>query len=118
MVDVTGVQRCNQANKRPQQARTAVTRFYFVDHTSTRTTDTRSQAYIVSAGRKENKQTVQSIRSSKQPNQQNLCFLGTSSTTNFSTTTQPIKSDKVSNQSLVNHLLNYVTELTNLEKKL
>ena len=52
VVDVTGVQRCNQANKRPQQARTAATRFYFVDHTSTRTTDTRSQAYIVSAGAK------------------------------------------------------------------
>ena len=50
--------------------------FYFADQTSTNTTDTRSQTYTVSAGRRESKQTVQSIRSSKQPNQQNLCFLG------------------------------------------
>ena len=39
-------------------------------------TDTHSETYAVRAGRKESKQTVQSIRSSKQPNQQNLCFLG------------------------------------------
>ena len=44
--------------------------FYFADLTSTNTPDTRSQTYIVSAGRRGSKQTVQSIRSSKQPNQQ------------------------------------------------
>ena len=43
-----------------------------------------SKTHTVSAGRKESKQTVQSIRSSEQPNQQNL-FPLPSSTTDFCT---------------------------------
>ena len=54
---------------------TAATRFYFWRPTSIKTTDKHSQTYTVSAGRKESKQTVQSVRSFKQPNQQNLCFV-------------------------------------------
>ena len=59
----------------------------------------------VSAGRKESKQTVQSNRSSKQPNQQNL-FPRPSSTIDFATIIQPIKSNNISNESLNNYLLN------------
>ena len=50
--------------------------FIFAEPASTKKTDTYSQTYTVSAGRKESMQTVQSIGSSKQPNEQNLCFLG------------------------------------------
>ena len=46
--------------------------FIFADQTNMKTTDTHSQTYTVNAGHKESKQTVQSICSSKQPNQQNL----------------------------------------------
>ena len=60
--------------------RTAATRFCFCrpnqHKSSTNTTDIHSQTYTVSTIRKESKHTVQSSISSKQPNQQNLCFLG------------------------------------------
>ena len=55
--------------------KSTTTRFYSADNTSTSTTNARSQTYTVSASRKESKQIVQSIRSSEQPNQQNVCFL-------------------------------------------
>ena len=67
-----------------------------------------SQTYTVSRGRKESKQTVQLICSSKQPNQQNL-FSRPSSTTDI--IPQPIKSNKISNQSLNNYLLNHVNRI-------
>ena len=56
--------------------RTAAARFYFADQTSkkpARMEPTHTAKHTARAGRKKGKQTVKSIRSSKQPNQQNLC---------------------------------------------
>ena len=62
MVGVAGTQRRNQENERLQQAEYSK-KTLSADKTSSPTTDTYGQTYTVSAGRKESKQTVQSIRS-------------------------------------------------------
>ena len=80
VVGVAGTQRRTQANERPHQAAYVVQQEFILQtkpaqkqHTPT---DTHSQTYTVSAGRKESKHTVQSNRSSEQTDTQNLCFLG------------------------------------------
>ena len=80
VVGVAGTQHRALANERPQQAAYGSNKNSFCrpnqHKTSTNPTDTHSQTYTVRAGRKESKQTVQLNRSSEQPNQQFVCFLG------------------------------------------
>ena len=75
MVGVAGTQRHTEANETTADSVQQQQDFYSADQTCMNTMDTCSQTYIESMGRKESKQMVQSIRSSKQRNQQNLCFL-------------------------------------------
>ena len=114
VVGVAGIQHHIRANERPWQAAYSSNKNLFCRpnqyKTSMSTTDTHSQTYTVSAGCKESKQTVQLNCSSKQPNQHFL-FPWPSSTIDFATITQPIKSNNISNESLDNYLLNHVNRI-------
>ena len=109
VVGAAGTQRHTRANERPQQAANSSYKNLFCrPNQQTSTLPARIQhTHSQNTDRKESKQTVQSNRFSKQPNQQNY-FSSPSSTIDFASIIEPIKLNNISNESLDNYVLYHV----------
>ena len=107
MVGVAGTQRRTRANERPQQAANSSNTNLFILQTKPAQNqheyNRHTQPNIHSEQRKQANSAIELFKSAK------FVFPRPSSTIDFATITQPVKSNNTSNESLDNYLLNHVT---------